>query len=152
MLDIQDIKSLLTHRYPFLLVDRVTELTLNESITGYKNVTFNEPFFQGHFPELPIMPGVLIVEAMAQLCGVLGYKTLATEAADQPQDQQASSICVITGIDNARFKRPVGPGDQLVLSAELQNRKQTLWKFQCQATVDGELVAKALVSVAEKSV
>ncbi len=144
VLDVQAIREVLTHRYPFLLLDRVTEFELGESIKGFKNVTVNEPFFMGHFPELPIMPGVLIVEAMAQLCGVLGYKTLGSDG------HGSDSICVITGIDGARFKRPVVPGDRLDLSAELQNRKRNLWKFSCEAKVEGELAAKAVISVAEK--
>ena len=116
MLDIQAIRALLTHRYPFLLVDRVTALEEKQSICGYKNVTVNEPFFNGHFPELPIMPGVLILEAMAQLCGVLGYQSLGTTG------HNGDTIWVIAGIDGARFKKPVVPGDRLELSAVLANK------------------------------
>lgn len=144
MLDIQAIRGLLTHRYPFLLIDRVTEVDLEKSIRGYKNVSVNEPFFMGHFPEYPIMPGVLILEAMAQLCGILGYQTLGVDG------HNSDMICVIAGIDGARFKRPVVPGDRLEISSILLNRKRTLWKFECEARVDGELVTKAIISVAEK--
>lgn len=146
MLDIQAIRGLLTHRYPFLLVDRVTELEEKQSIRGYKNVTVNEPFFNGHFPDLPIMPGVLILEAMAQLCGVLGYQSLGTTG------HNGDTIWVIAGIDGARFKKPVVPGDRLELSAVLGNKKQSLWKFECEAKVDGVLAAKAVISVAERAI
>lgn len=145
MLDICSIQSVLTHRYPFLLVDRVTDYTVEQEITGYKNVSVNEPFFTGHFPGQPIMPGVLILEALAQLCGVLGYKTLNRSGHDP------DTICVMAGVDNARFKRPVVPGDRLDMYATLANRKRTVWKFNCEAKVDGELAAKAVITVAEKT-
>ena len=112
-MDIQDILQHLPHRYPFLLIDRVTEFTAGESLTGYKNVTYNEPFFQGHFPERPVMPGVLILEAMAQATGLLAFRTVERGA-------KRESLYFLVGIDKARFKRPVEPGDQLILKANLK--------------------------------
>ncbi len=144
MLDIQAIQGILTHRYPFLLLDRVTDVVENERIYGYKNVTINEPFFNGHLPNMPIMPGVLILEALAQLAGVLGYYAAGLNA------HSGDYIYVIAGIDKARFKRPVVPGDRLDMSVVSLNRKQQLWRFQCEAQVDGEVAAKAVVTIAEK--
>ena len=111
-MDIKEIQQYLPHRYPFLLVDRVEKLNLGESITAIKNVSINEPFFQGHFPQVSIMPGMLIVEAMAQACGILGFKTLDKTPAD-------GSIYLFVGADNIRFKRQVVPGDQLVLKVDM---------------------------------
>ena len=113
MMDVKEIREYLPHRYPFLLVDRVVELNPGESIVAYKNVTVNEPFFTGHFPDHPVMPGVLIVEAMAQAAGVLGFKTMNK----RPQD---GSIYYFVGADNLRFKRPVVPGDRLQLEAKVK--------------------------------
>lgn len=127
----------LPHRFPFLLVDRITALDLEaKTVTGYKNVTYNEPFFTGHFPNLPIMPGVLITEAMAQVGGILAFKSLN----EKPED---GVVYYLAGVDKARFKRPVGPGDQLVMTMELVLRKRSLVKFRGQATVDGELACSA---------
>ena len=131
-MDINEIREFLPHRYPFLLVDRVTELSIGESIACYKNVTINEPFFDGHFPDLPIMPGVLVVEAMAQASGILGFKTVGTKPAD-------GSIYMLVGCDNLRFKRPVVPGDRLDLFAQVISEKRGIWKFDCRAEVDGKL-------------
>lgn len=130
-----ELADYLPHRYPFLLVDRVTELTPGKRIRGCKMVSINEPFFQGHFPDSPIMPGVLIVEAMAQVSGVLAAAT-APEGA-------AQTIHYLAGIDGARFKRPVVPGDRLDLQSELLAQKRDLMKFACRAAVAGELASEA---------
>ncbi len=140
VLDIQQILSMLPHRYPFLLVDRVLELEPGVRIKAYKNITFNENFFQGHFPGKPIMPGVLIMEALAQAGGLFVVKTLDITAADK--------LFLFTGIDSAKFRRPVVPGDQLMLHAEVVRRKMNIWKMQGRATVDGELVAEGVFSAA----
>ena len=136
VMDITEISQFLAHRYPFLLVDRVTQLIPGESITAIKNVTINEPFFTGHFPGQPIMPGVLIVEAMAQATGLLGFKTLG----DKPRPDL---LYVLAGVDKAKFKKQVIPGDQLVLSAEILRQKGSVWIYQTEAHVDGKLVASA---------
>ena len=133
-MDIKEIREYLPHRYPFLLVDRVVELELGERITALKNVSVNEPFFTGHFPELPIMPGVLIIEALAQAAGILGFKTVNKKPAD-------GSIYLFVGADKMRFKRRVVPGDRLHLHAEILTVKRGIWKFACRAEVDGELAA-----------
>ncbi|UZD64697.1 3-hydroxyacyl-ACP dehydratase FabZ [Marinobacter sp. AN1] len=143
MMQIDEIMNFLPHRYPFLLVDRVVEVEAGKSIVGYKNVTFNEPFFTGHFPGKPIMPGVLIIEAMAQVSGILGYVTAGRSAAD-------GSIHLLAGSNKARFKRPVVPGDQLRLESTLLSNKHGIWKFDCRALVDGEVVCVAEVMSAER--
>ncbi|BFM51042.1 3-hydroxyacyl-ACP dehydratase FabZ [Marinomonas sp. THO17] len=143
MMDVNEIRQYLPHRYPFLLVDRVVELNLNDSIVAYKNVTVNEPFFNGHFPDHPVMPGVLIIEAMAQAAGVLGFKTMDKT----PED---GSIYYFVGSDKARFKRPVVPGDRLQLEAKILTEKRGIWKFECQATVDGELACSATIMCADR--
>lgn len=143
MLDINEIRRYLPHRYPFLLVDRVVEINLNDSIVAYKNVTINEPFFDGHFPNHPVMPGVLIVEAMAQAAGILGFKTMDKT----PED---GSIYYFVGVDNARFKRPVVPGDQVRFEAKILKVNRGIWKFECQATVDGDLVCSATIMCADR--
>ncbi|TPE52821.1 3-hydroxyacyl-ACP dehydratase FabZ [Maribrevibacterium harenarium] len=143
MMDVNEIRRYLPHRYPFLLVDRVVELNLGESIVAYKNVTVNEPFFNGHFPDHPVMPGVLIIEAMAQAAGVLGFKTMDKT----PQD---GSIYYFVGADNARFKRPVVPGDRLQLEAKIVTEKRGIWKFECRATVDGDLACSATIMCADR--
>lgn len=135
-MDIQRIMQLLPHRYPFLLVDRVIECTPGERLLAIKNVTFNEPFFPGHFPIKPVMPGVLIIEAMAQTTGLLAAESSDTE-------RSKSSVYYLVGVDKARFKRPVGPGDQLHLEAKLLKVKRDLWVFDCAAMVDGKVVASA---------
>ncbi len=145
IMDVKEIREYLPHRYPFLLVDRVTELNLGESIVGYKNVTVNEPFFNGHFPDHPVMPGVLIIEAMAQAAGILGFKTMDKT----PQD---GSIYYFVGSDKLRFKRPVVPGDQLLLEAAIVSEKRGIWKFDCRATVEGDLVASATILCADRRV
>ncbi len=143
MMKIDEVMAFLPHRYPFLLVDRVVEVEEGKSIVGYKNVTINEPFFNGHFPVRPIMPGVLIIEAMAQISGILGYVTAGRSAAD-------GSIHLLAGSNKARFKRPVIPGDQLRLESTLLSNKHGIWKFDCRALVDGEVVCVAEVMSAER--
>ena len=143
MMDVNEIREYLPHRYPFLLVDRVVELTLGESIVAYKNVTINEPFFNGHFPDFPVMPGVLIVEAMAQAAGILGFKTMDKKPAD-------GSLYLFVGSDNLRFRRQVVPGDRLQLEAKVVSTKRGIWKFDCQATVDGELAAAGTILCADR--
>ena len=143
MMDIDEIKEYLPHRYPFLFIDRVTELELGKYLCGYKNVTVNEPFFQGHFPQTPIMPGVLIIEALAQACGVLGFKTVGKT----PQD---GSMYLLVGTDKLRFRRPVVPGDQLKLEARVLKEKRGIWKFGCKGSVDGETVTTVELTVAER--
>ncbi|NVK02097.1 MAG: 3-hydroxyacyl-ACP dehydratase FabZ [Oceanospirillaceae bacterium] len=145
MMDVKEIREYLPHRYPFLLVDRVVELVPGESIVAYKNVTVNEPFFNGHFPDHPVMPGVLIVEAMAQAAGILGFKTMDKT----PQD---GSIYYFVGADNLRFKRPVVPGDRLQLEAKVMSEKRGIWKFEVKATVDGETVSSATILCADRKV
>ena len=132
----EEVKQFLPHRYPFLLVDRVTECIPGESLTAYKNVSVNEPFFQGHFPQVAIMPGVLIIEALAQATGLLGFRTMS----ETPRDDL---LYMLVGVDNVRFKRQVIPGDQLMLKVELVKRARMIWKFTCEASVDGELVTSA---------
>ena len=137
MMDINEIREYLPHRYPFLLVDRVVELDVEaQRIRAYKNVSINEPFFNGHFPEHPIMPGVLIIEAMAQTAAVLAFKTEGTV----PDDD---STVYFASVDNVRFKRPVVPGDQLVMEAEIVRKMRNIWKFSAVARVDGELATEA---------
>ena len=145
VMDVKEIREYLTHRYPFLLVDRVTELNLGESIVAYKNVTINEPYFNGHFPDHPVMPGVLIIEAMAQAAGILGFKTMDKT----PQD---GSIYYFVGSDKLRFKRPVVPGDKLQLEASIRSEKRGIWKFECRASVDGQLAASATILCADRKV
>jgi 3-hydroxyacyl-[acyl-carrier-protein] dehydratase len=144
-MEIEEIREYLPHRYPFLLVDRVLELELGKDITAIKNVTINEPYFNGHFPELPIMPGVLIIEAMAQAAGILGFKTVDKKPAD-------GSIYMFVGADKMRFKRPVVPGDQLKLHAEILAVKRGIWKFACSSEVDGQMVAAGEVLCADRQI
>lgn len=138
--DIQKILQILPHRYPFLLVDRVTAFTSGKHLTGYKNVTINEPFFQGHFPEKPIMPGVLILEAMAQAGGVFVGLTLG--------EALGNKLFLFTGLDGVRFRRPVVPGDKLVLTVDNVRNKRHLWKMESRATVDGEVAAEGELTAA----
>lgn len=133
---INQIKRILPHRYPFLLVDKVIDFKAGEFLTALKNVTINEPFFQGHFPQQPIMPGVLIIEAMAQATALYGDL-----AVDGGMDENA--LYYLVGVDNARFRKTVGPGDQLILQVNFNTVRRKIWKFNTQATVDGKLVASA---------
>jgi len=135
-LDIHEILKHLPHRYPFVLIDRITELKLNEEITAIKNVTINEPFFPGHFPYHPVMPGVLIVEAMAQAAAVLSFKTMNVLPSED-------SVYYFAGIDNVRFKKPVSPGDQLILNVKIDRVLKGIWKYKAQAKVDDKIVAEA---------
>jgi len=135
MLDINDIREILPHRYPFLLVDRILELE-PERIVGIKNVTLNEPFFTGHFPDFPVMPGVLIIEAMAQTAGVLVLKNIA---------DRANKLVLLVAVENARFRRPVVPGDSLRMEMKVIKRKASVAKMAGVATVDGLVVAEAEV-------
>jgi 3-hydroxyacyl-[acyl-carrier-protein] dehydratase len=135
-MDIQRILRMLPHRYPFLLVDRVLEIEKNVSIKALKNVTINEPFFVGHFPARPVMPGVLMLEALAQAAALLSFESMGTE----PDE---NTVVYFVGIDNARFKRPVGPGDQLILEAQIDRAKAGIYKYKTRATVDGFTVVEA---------
>ena len=142
-INIEEIQEFLPHRYPMLLVDRVTNMVLGDCITAYKNITTNEPFFTGHFPGKQVMPGVLIVEAMAQASGIQGFKTMNKKPVD-------GSINYFVGADNLRFKRPAVPGDQLILNSKVLTIKKGIWKFDCNAMVDDELVAKATILCADR--
>ncbi len=135
-MDIYEILEHLPHRYPFVLIDRVIDLKLGTEITALKNVTMNEPFFPGHFPHHPVMPGVLIVEAMAQAAAVLSFKTMGQKPSDD-------SVYYFAGIDSARFKKPVSPGDQLILNVKIDRILKGIWKYIGVATVDGVVVAEA---------
>ncbi len=142
VMNIQDILKTLPHRYPFLLVDRVTEIVPMEYVKAYKNVTFNEPFFQGHFPDQPIMPGVLIIEAMAQVGIILVAKSLAEKA------DMENTLYVFSGIEKVRFRKPVLPGDKLEIICKNPRNKLALWKMTAEAYVDGKLVASAELTAA----
>jgi len=136
VMDIHEILKYLPHRQPFLLIDRILEIKEGESIVALKNVTINEPFFVGHFPVRPVMPGVLILEAMAQAAGVLAYKSTNTLPSD-------GVLYLFAGIDNARFRRVVEPGDQLRIEVKMLRSKRDIWKLDAAAYVDGELVCAA---------
>jgi 3-hydroxyacyl-[acyl-carrier-protein] dehydratase len=135
-MNITEIMDVLPHRYPFLLVDRVTELVKGEKIVAFKNITGNEEVFNGHFPGAPIFPGVMIVEALAQASGILGFVTTDTTADD-------GKLYLFAGLDKVRFKAPVVPGDQLMLESEVVAVKRHIWRFQTRATVNGKLVCEA---------
>ncbi len=140
ILDNLAIQALLPHRYPFLLVDKVLECEPKQHLLGLKNVTFNEPFFQGHFPQQPIMPGVLILEALAQATALLTSNSIDNVA--------ENTIYYLAGIDKARFRKPVVPGDQLYLEAKYIKHRRHLWSFACQATVESKVVASAEIMCA----
>jgi 3-hydroxyacyl-[acyl-carrier-protein] dehydratase len=144
-LDIERILTILPHRWPFVMVDRVTEIVPRERIRGHKCVTFNEPWFQGHFPARPIMPGVLILESLAQIGGLLAY-------ASEPFDA-SSSLMYFLGIDKAKFRRPVTPGDRLDLEVSILHHRTNVWKLKGEAFVDGTLAAHAelLASVVDRA-
>jgi 3-hydroxyacyl-[acyl-carrier-protein] dehydratase len=147
-MDINEVLAHLPQRYPVLMIDRVKEIEPGKRILALKNVSANEPYFEGHFPHRPIMPGVLILEAMAQAAGILVFKTRGT----RPDDQ---SLYYYVGIDSARFKKPVVPGDQLELEVTFERELRSIAKFQCMARVDGKVVAEATIlcsvqSAAEK--
>lgn len=142
--DIHQVLKYLPHRYPFLLLDRILECTPGESVVALKNVTINEPFFQGHFPQRPVMPGVLILEALAQATGMLAFMTVGKP--------QKGAIYYLAGVDNARFKRPVEPGDQLIMEVSITRRLRGVWKYSGVAKVDGEVAASADLMTAMKEV
>ena len=140
-MDILEIQKYLPHRYPMLLVDRVEELVEGESIRAYKNITYNEELLQGHFPTNPILPGVVIIEALAQASGILGFKTVD----QKPED---GLLYLFAGIDGVRFKRKVVPGDKLTLESSIITRKRNIWKFDVKASVDGVLAASGVITCA----
>jgi 3-hydroxyacyl-[acyl-carrier-protein] dehydratase len=137
-IDIRRILEVLPHRYPFLLIDRMKDIVPNESCTGIKNVTINEPFFTGHFPDAPVMPGVLIVEAMAQTAGALVVHSAGKDL--------EGKLVYFLAIDEARFRKPVGPGDQLHIHVKKEQNRRNVWKFRAEAKVDGNVCAEAVVT------
>jgi len=143
-MNINEVKNFLPHRYPFLLIDKVTEIEIGKSLTAIKNISFNEPQFSGHFPSQPIMPGVLIIEALAQATGILAFKS----EVGKPQEGQ---IYMLVGIDNARFKRIVEPGDQLKLVVDVVTVKRGIWKFKGTAYVDDKVVTSAGLMCTQKA-
>ena len=144
-LDICQIKALLPHRYPMLLVDRVLTWEANKSITAIKNVTVNEEFFNGHFPHKPVMPGVLMIEALAQTAAILSFLSMGVK----PDE---NSVVYFVGIDNARFKRPVGPGDQLKMEVEILRNARGIWKYKAVGSVDGQVAVEAELMCTIRSV
>lgn len=142
-MDSVEIRAYLPHRYPFLLVDRVEEITAGESILAFKNLSVNEPFFQGHFPDQPVFPGVLLVEAMAQAAGILGFYS-------QGKTVDSGSTYYLAGADNVRFKRVCVPGDKVMLHASVVSNRRGIWKFDVRAEVEGELAASATILCADR--
>ncbi len=138
LMDIQQIMRFLPHRYPFLLVDKILEITPGSRIVGCKNVTVNEPFFVGHFPSFPVMPGVMIIEAMAQTGGIFAMDSLNVKAGEDPDTKM-----FFMSIDKARFRKPVVPGDTLIMTMELINQRRNIWKFKGRTEVEGVLVCEA---------
>lgn len=145
MMEVKDIFEYLPHRYPFLLVDRVTEYVEGESLKAYKNVTFNEPQFTGHFPNNPIMPGVMIIEAMAQCTGILAFRS-------QGVKPDGTSMYYLAAVDNCRFRQPAVPGDRLDFEVKTLGNKRGIWKFECVTKVDGKVIASADLLCAERKV
>lgn len=145
VLDIHQVLKYLPHRYPFLLIDRVLDYEVGKSLRAIKNVTINEPFFQGHFPFRPVMPGVLILEAIAQATGILAFLSTDTRPTEQ-------SLYYFVGVDKARFKQPVEPGDQMVLEVEVLRTVRGVWKFRGEAKVEGKIVASAEMMCAEREI
>jgi 3-hydroxyacyl-[acyl-carrier-protein] dehydratase len=141
-LQIQEIMALLPHRYPFLLIDRVLDFTPGESLTALKNVTINEPIFTGHFPGMPIFPGVLILEALAQATGILGFKTVT--------ERSENELYLFAAIDDARFKKPVLPGDTMILEVKFLKERRNMWKFYGEAKVEGQIVCSAELMCARR--
>ena len=137
--NVVDIQNILPHRYPFLLVDRVTELTAGEYIEGFKNISISEPVFQGHFPDHPIYPGVMIIEGMAQVGGVLAFKSMDNAS----QEEIENKVVYFMSIDKAKFRAPVTPGDQLIYKISVIKNKGAVWQLDAKAYVDGKLVAQA---------
>ena len=144
-LNIKDILDTLPHRYPFILVDKVLELIPNRKIRAVKNVTINEEFFIGHFPHYPVMPGVLIIEALAQAAGILSFKSMNESANEE-------SLYFFVGIDNCRFKKPVGPGDVLALNVQIEKVKGGVWKYQATAEVEQKVCAQAQLMCALRKI
>lgn len=142
-MDVTEIRKFLPHRYPFLLVDRVVEIDSGKSIVAYKNLSANEAFFEGHFPGNPIFPGVLLVEAMAQAAGILGFYS-------QGKTADGGSTYYFAGADKLRFRRPCVPGDRVMLRAEVVSVKRGIWKFDVSSDVDGELAAAATILCADR--
>ncbi|WP_019674874.1 3-hydroxyacyl-ACP dehydratase FabZ [Arsukibacterium perlucidum] len=141
-LQVQEIMALLPHRYPFLLIDRVLDYTPGESLTALKNVTINEPIFTGHFPGMPIFPGVLILEALAQATGILGFKTVT--------ERSENELYLFAAIDGARFKKPVVPGDTMILEVKFLKERSNMWKFYGEAKVEGAIVCSAELMCARR--
>ncbi len=139
LLNVTDIQKILPHRYPFLLVDRITELSIGDSVIGYKNISISEPVFQGHFPDHPIYPGVMIIEGMAQVGGILAFKSLDEE---QMKDAE-NKVVYFMSIDKAKFRAPVTPGDKLEYRISVMRHKGAVWQFDAKAFVDDKLVAQA---------
>ncbi len=139
LLDVMDIQKILPHRYPFLLVDRVTKIDKGEFMEGYKNVSISEPVFQGHFPDHPIYPGVMIIEGMAQAGGILAFKSLNEEDAADAENK----VVYFMSIDKAKFRAPVRPGDQLIYNIAVVKHRGAVWQFGAKALVDGKVVAEA---------
>tara|TARA_R110002072_G_scaffold84388_9_gene191368 strand:+ start:2605 stop:3033 length:429 start_codon:yes stop_codon:yes gene_type:complete len=142
-MEITDIRRYLPHRYPFLLVDRVVEVNPGESIIAYKNLSVNEPFFNGHFPENPIFPGVLLLESMAQAAGILGF-------CSQGKSNEDGSTYYFAGADDVRFRRPCVPGDRVMLRANVVSQRRGIWKFDVSSDVDGEMAASATILCADR--
>lgn len=142
-MDITDIRRYLPHRYPFLLIDRVVEVKEGESIVAYKNLSVNEPFFDGHFPDNPVFPGVLLLEAMAQAAGILGFYS-------QGKTNDDGSTYYFAGADNLRFRRPCVPGDRVMLRASVVSQRRGIWKFDVSSDVEGELAAAATILCADR--
>jgi 3-hydroxyacyl-[acyl-carrier-protein] dehydratase len=145
MMEVKDIFDYLPHRYPFLLVDRVTEFESGKMLKGFKNVTFNEPQFTGHFPGNPIMPGVMIIEAMAQCTGILAFRSQG----DKPD---GSTLYYLAAVDNCRFRQPAVPGDRLDFEVIALGHKRGIWKFKCTTMIDGKVIASADLMCAERKV
>ena len=143
IIEIEEIKEYLPHRYPFLFVDRVVEIELGKYIKAYKNITTNEPFFSGHFPDRQVMPGVLILEAMAQASGILGFKTMNKK----PEE---GSMYYFVGADALRFKKPAVPGDRIILESRVITDKKGIWKFDCTASVEEEIIGEAVILCADR--
>jgi len=141
-LQVQEIMALLPHRYPFLLIDRVLDYTPGESLTALKNVTINEPIFTGHFPGMPIFPGVLSLEALAQATGILGFKTVT--------ERSENELYLFAAIDDARFKKPVVPGDTMILEVKFLKERRNMWKFYGEAKVEGQIVCSAELMCARR--
>lgn len=147
-MNLNEIKNFLPHRYPFLLIDRVIDFKANKNLTAIKNVSCNEPYFTGHFPTESVMPGVLIIEALAQATGLLALKTV--ESSNFSVNDNSKNIYMLVGIDGVRFKHIVQPGDQLILYVEVVTQKRGIWKFKCTAKVEEKIVTEALLMCTQK--